>query len=422
MWRKRTSSLSFLVLIPLLFGIILCASQMGLSFSRPSVLNVTVEPRLTADYRPWEQSLFRQVKPELGTQAAMDQLVATGVGASTQIAAVPTATGLSSLTTPTVATLAPTVATLSPDEATQAALSATPFASATLTPEASVTAAETATITLTATLTPTSTLTATNSPTATLLPTATAALPRPSANFSANPISGSAPLAVTFLNYSTGTITTYAWNFGDGGTSNQLNPAHTYFTAGTYPVSLTVTGPGGTASATINIIVNAATAAPVASFMANPTTGYAPLNVTFTSTSTGSITAYAWNFGDGGTSNQANATHSYASAGTYTVSLTVTGPGGSNTASTTIIVNAVPAAPVASFTANPVTGNAPLNVTFTNTSTGSITTYAWNFGDGSTSAQANPTHSYVSGGTYTASLTVTGPGGSNTASTTITVT
>jgi PKD repeat protein len=73
--------------------------------------------------------------------------------------------------------------------------------------------------------------------------------------------------------------------------------------------------------------------APVANFSASPTSGTAPLTVNFTSTSTGSITTYAWNFGDGGTSSLQNPAHVFNTAGVYGVSLTATGPGGSNTIS-----------------------------------------------------------------------------------------
>ncbi|MDN4643039.1 PKD domain-containing protein [Arthrobacter sp. PsM3] len=81
-----------------------------------------------------------------------------------------------------------------------------------------------------------------------------------------------------------------------------------------------------------------------------------------------------------------------------------------------------PAAPVASFTASPTSGTAPLNVAFTDTSTGSPTSWAWAFGDGGTSTTQSPSHSYSTAGTYTATLTATNAGGSTSASKTITVT
>lgn len=78
-------------------------------------------------------------------------------------------------------------------------------------------------------------------------------------------------------------------------------------------------------------------------------------------------------------------------------------------------------APVASFTASPTSGTAPLNVAFTDTSTGSPTSWAWDFGDGGTSTAQNPSHSYAAAGTYTAKLTATNSAGSSSATTTITV-
>ncbi|MEA5456674.1 PKD domain-containing protein [Sinomonas sp. JGH33] len=166
-----------------------------------------------------------------------------------------------------------------------------------------------------------------------------------------------------------------------------------------------------------------APAAPVASFAASPTSGVAPLNVSFTDTSTGSPTSWAWAFGDGGTSTAQNPTHSYAAAGTYTAKLTASNAGGSSSATTTITVTTAPppAAPVASFTASPTSGVAPLSVGFTDTSSGSPTSWAWAFGDGGTSTAQNPTHSYAAAGTYTAKLTASNAGGSSSATTTITV-
>jgi PKD repeat protein len=151
---------------------------------------------------------------------------------------------------------------------------------------------------------------------------------------------------------------------------------------------------------------------PTAGFNANPTSGTAPLTVTFTDTSIGNITTWSWNFGDGTTSTAKNAAKTYTNPGSYTVGLTVTGPAGSNTATRTISV--ATAAPVANFTATPVSGTAPLAVTFTNGSTGNVSGYAWSFGDGSTSTAPSPAHTYTNAGIYTVSLTATGPGGTNT--------
>ena len=108
-----------------------------------------------------------------------------------------------------------------------------------------------------------------------------------------------------------------------------------------------------------------ATTAPVASFTATPTSGTAPLNVSFTDTSTGSPTSWAWDFGDGGTSTAQNPTHSFAAAGTYTAKLTATNGAGSSSASTTITVN--PATTAAGVT---VVGSV---TTYSGTATGTVT-------------------------------------------------
>ena len=181
----------------------------------------------------------------------------------------------------------------------------------------------------------------------------------PVAQFTGSPTSGTAPLTVNFSNTSTGSITSYAWTFGDGGTSTAASPSHVYAAAGTYTVALTVTGPGGSNTQTRTSYVTVGTPAPVAQFTGSPTSGTFPLTVNFSNTSTGSITSYAWTFGDGGTSTAASPSHVYAAAGTYTVALTVTGPGGSNTQTRTNYVTVSAPAPVAQFTGSPTSGTLP---------------------------------------------------------------
>jgi PKD repeat protein len=156
--------------------------------------------------------------------------------------------------------------------------------------------------------------------------------------------------------------------------------------------------------------------APVAAFTASVTSGFAPLEVQFTDQSTGTISSWSWNFGDGATSNERDPVYTYTQPGDYTVSLTVTGPGGSDTETLTnlIQVEEAPSAPVASFTANPTTGTSPLQVQFTDQSTGTISSWSWNFGDGSTSSEKDPVHTYAQAGDYTVSLTVSGAGGNDT--------
>ena len=144
-----------------------------------------------------------------------------------------------------------------------------------------------------------------------------------------------------------------------------------------------------------------------------PREGIAPLEVSFTNTSTGDITTYLWDFGDTITSTAKNPTHMYTADGVYTISLTVDGPGGLDTEVKTNYITVYKTVQ-AGFYALPTEGIAPLEVSFTNTSTGDIATYLWDFGDGITSTAENPTHMYTADGVYTISLTVNGPGGLDT--------
>jgi PKD repeat protein len=171
------------------------------------------------------------------------------------------------------------------------------------------------------------------------------------------------------------------------------------------------------ASGDRNLVANftGAPVAPVASFTAGPTNGAAPLLVNFTDASSGTVTGWAWVFGDGGTSTLASPSYSYANAGTFSVSLTVFGPLGSNTLSLAnyITVTNLLGAPVTAFNASPMIGAAPLLVNFTDASVGTITNHSWNFGDGNTSVAVNPSHTYSNAGVYSVSLIVLGPSGSS---------
>ena len=273
--------------------------------------------------------------------------------------------------------------------------------------------------------------------------TASATTPTPNvppiALAQATPVSGTVPLAVNFTGSnssdSDGTIVSYAWTFGDGGNSAQANPSHSYATAGTFVASLTVTDDdGATDTDTVTIsVTQPANVSPVANAQATPSSGVAPLAVNFTgsnsSDSDGTIVSYAWTFGDGGNSAQANPSHSYATAGTFVASLTVTDDDGATDTDTVTISVTQPAnvSPVANAQATPSSGVAPLAVNFTGSnssdSDGTIVSYAWTFGDGGNSAQANPSHSYAAAGTFVASLTVTDDdGATDTDTVTISVT
>ena len=152
-----------------------------------------------------------------------------------------------------------------------------------------------------------------------------------------------------------GTIASYAWSFGDGATGTGATAQHTYAAAGTYTVGLTVTDDrGGTATATPQQVTVVANQAPTASF--THTQAFLDLSVDATASSDpeGPLTSYAWNFGDGTTGTGATAQHSYATAGNYTVTLTVTDNGAKTATSSAGVTVAANALPTASFTHNEV--------------------------------------------------------------------
>ena len=245
--------------------------------------------------------------------------------------------------------------------------------------------------------------------------------PAPVAAFSGTPLSGNAPLSVKFTDASTGSITSRSWDFTNDGIvdSTEQSPTFVYTAAGTYTVNLTVSGPGGKDSEikTAYVSVSTPPAPPVAAFSGTPLSGNAPLSVKFTDASTGSITSRAWDFTNDGIvdSTEQSPTFVYTAAGTYTVNLTVSGPGGKDSEIKTayVSVSTPPAPPVAAFSGTPLSGNAPLSVKFTDASTGSITSRAWDFtNDGIVdSTEQSPTFVYTAAGTYTVNLTVSGPGG-----------
>lgn len=235
--------------------------------------------------------------------------------------------------------------------------------------------------------------------------------PLPVASFTRVPTAGPVPLTVVFTNTSQN-ATSYLWDFGDGTTSTETNPSHVYTTPGTYMVQLTATGPNGTHSTSATVTVNLPT--PSANFTLSSTTGPAPLTVVFTNTSQ-NATSYLWIFGDGTTSTEVSPTHVYNTPGTYNVALTAYNSESNSQIVRQIVVTAAPVAPIAVFTPSETAGVAPLWVNFANQSS-NATDYSWDFGDGTTSAEDNPSHSFNAPGLYTVTLTATGPGGTDTAS------
>jgi gliding motility-associated-like protein len=236
----------------------------------------------------------------------------------------------------------------------------------------------------------------------------------PTASFQGAPLAACVPpLNVTFSNFSSGGAAprTYQWDFGDGSPiSTATNPTHTYNASGAFNVTLITVDANGCSDTLVRpAYINIGTV--VAAFTPNTTTICEGQSVTFTDNSTGNPNSWNWDFGDGGTSTAASPTHTYNAAGTYTVTLIASNGACSDTEVQTALITVNPA-PVANLVADTTQGCAvPFAVQFTDLSTGPISTWAWNFGDGNTSTLQNPAHTYTAPGTYTVTLTVTGPNG-----------
>jgi len=245
----------------------------------------------------------------------------------------------------------------------------------------------------------------------------------PTASFESNsPVCLGETMQFTDTSQATPPVSAWFWDFGDGFTSTLQNPTHLYATAGDFLVTLVVTNSEGSDSVTGTVTVNPL---PVASFDYSPASGLVPLTVYFTNTS-----QYAqnptWDFGDGSPpASGDNVNHTYAEPGTYTVTLTVGSPYGCGTDQATAQVYAYlqPGPPTAAFSADPREGCVPLEVSFTDQSTGypPITSWLWDFGDGVTSTLQNPTHLYTTAGDYTVLLTVENVSGTDSVSDTIAV-
>lgn len=228
-------------------------------------------------------------------------------------------------------------------------------------------------------------------------------------SFTSSPVAGCSPLVVKFTDQSTGTPLSWFWDFGNGATSTLKNPSTTYFTPGQYSISLTVTYADGPKTITqpnhITVYEK-----PTAAFKVSDSAGCYPFPVQFTDESTASPgttnTSWVWDFGDGTQSTQQNPVNIYNYDGTYTVSLKVVSDKGCWSVATKPGYINVAGGLAADFDfVLPVSCQAPFPVTFRNKSVGPGTlSYLWDFGDGATSTDPNPSYTYPQTGTYTVTL------------------
>lgn len=222
-----------------------------------------------------------------------------------------------------------------------------------------------------------------------------------------------------------GTIASYAWDFGDGDSSSAADPKHAYTESGTYTVKLTVTdNKGATNQVSKSVIVTVIP--PNVDPVANFSFACDVWSCAFDSSSSsdpdgGTITAYAWNFGDGGTSTQANPTHAYAGNGTFNVTLKITDDrGGTHTASKSVTVRKN-VAPIAAFEYDCDALACTFDSAASSDSDGTIELRGWDFGDGGVSTAANPSHTFDAPGEYQVKLTVTDDDGATHSTTETTV-
>lgn len=225
--------------------------------------------------------------------------------------------------------------------------------------------------------------------------------PAPAADFTFD-VQG---LQVAFTDRSSGAPASRHWNFGDAAASAETNPTHTYTSAATYTVSLTVANAGGESTKTKFVPV---TGAPMTvSFTAD----IRGLTALFTDTSTGSPVAWQWDFGDGHEIATQNPSHTYTQSGSFPVTLTIAnGAGVKATGSHFVTLGTPPAADFAVQTAG-------LRAAFTDTSTGGATSWNWSFGDCPgciTDTRQNPDHTYPRAGTYTVTLRAANTAGAST--------
>jgi large repetitive protein len=232
-----------------------------------------------------------------------------------------------------------------------------------------------------------------------------------------------ADLTCSFTDQSTdsdGSVTSWHWDFGDGSTSTQRNPSRRYATAGQYSVTLQVTDDDGATGSRSHPSNPTAEPTPNDPPKAEFEVTCQDLRCTFVDRSTdddGSVASWSWTFGDGSTSTERNPAHTYAAAGRYDVLLMVTDDDGAADTKTH------PADPTA-----PTPTNEPphadfdihcdhLTCTFADKSKdddGTIVSRQWSFGDGSSSTEQNPIHTYATPGHYTVLLTVTDDDGDST--------
>src|SRR6266567_4111329 len=242
--------------------------------------------------------------------------------------------------------------------------------------------------------------------------------PTLSASFTYSPSSPQGGQAVSFTGSASGGTPpySYSWSFGDGSTGMGSSAQHTYSSAGTLTVALTVKDNGSpqqTATSQQSLTVSGAPPPLTASFAYSPSSTQAGQPVTFTASASGGTSPFtlSWSFGDGSTGTGSPVTHTYSSVGSYTTALTVkdsSTPLKTATSQKTVSVTSPPLPTSVTFTLNPSSPDAGQSISFTASAFGGAPpySYSWSYGDGSAGTGLQVTHTYDSDGTYQVTLTV----------------
>jgi len=232
---------------------------------------------------------------------------------------------------------------------------------------------------------------------------------KPEAEFTANSSLGDATVQVSNTSQN---ATQYDWDFGDGSTSTEEAPVHTYTEDGTYTITLIASNFCGSDTSTQVVDI---TTAPIAAIEADTAFGCTPFALQLSDASENTIDNWNWQApgSEEGSSSLQNPVFTYTSAGAYEVTLIVSNAVGADTASLAIEVGELP---VASFTVSDTLGS--LTVSLDNTSAGA-TEFFWSFGDGSTSTASAPVYTYGADGTYEIQLVAFNACGSDTAQQTV---
>jgi len=231
----------------------------------------------------------------------------------------------------------------------------------------------------------------------------------PSAAFNASVTSGCAPLLVSFTDLSTGNPESWNWDLGNGTFSTLQNPSVTYITPGTYTITLTATNAAGTNSIVQTNYIKVYDK-PDVNFSASDTVGCIPFSVSFTDESSSgqenNITAWEWSFDDGPVSYEQQPRHQFNRPGNFNIALKVTTAAGCfNVLNKLAYIKARDTVHTNFYFSPPTQCRPPETISFYNSTQGDSTlNYLWDFGDGNTSTEADPSHTYTSSGAFTVTL------------------